>query len=148
MNVLITGANGRLGRATCTKLHAEKISFVAVDKTSAPELTYSIEQANLLDMDTCRRLVRGVDAIAHFANHPNWYSDTPEKVYGENVTLNMNLFQAAADAGCQRIVFSSSIQLMSGQLPIRNREAQEIFLPYLPLDSDMPALPRNCLCIE
>ena len=46
--------------------------------------------------------MRGITALIHLANHPNWYSGSPEMVYGENVSMNMNIFQAAANSDCER----------------------------------------------
>lgn len=146
--ILITGASGQLGRCVCVLLSHAGMPFIAVDKVPDSEVSYPVELVDLLDQNICQSLVEGVTVVAHFANHPNWYSGSPQQVYGDNVRMNMNLFQAAADAGCKRIVFSSSIQLLNGHLPSYDREEQDILLPYLPMDSDMPNSPRNAYALS
>ena len=143
MKVLVTGAAGRLGGCVCRMLAESGEEFLAVDKCPDEQADYPIEVANLLEWETCNELLDGVDVLAHFANHANWDSTSPEQLYTENAKMNMNLFQAAANAGCKRIVFSSSIQVMDGQLAIKDRLQHPNFLPYIPMDSDMPAIPRN-----
>jgi|TARA_B110000495_G_scaffold202616_1_gene223222 nucleoside-diphosphate-sugar epimerase len=148
MKVLVTGAAGRLGSCVCRLLTEAKIEFLAVDKYPDPQAAYPVEVIDLLDGEACSELLEGVDVLVHFANHANWKSDASEMIYSENGTMNMNLFQAAANAGCGRIVFSSSIQVFNGQLPIDDRAAHEIVLPYIPIDSDMPAFPRNAYSLS
>ena len=148
MKVLVTGASGQVGRYICQLLLEERMSFIAVDKVPDPQAEYPVEQADLLDLDQSQQLLKGITALIHFANHPNWYSGSPQKVFGENVMMNMNMFQAAADAGCHRIVFASSIQILNGHLPSYDREEQEILLPYLPMDSDMPSIPQNAYALS
>ncbi len=143
MKVLVTGAAGRLGSCVCRILSDAGVEFLAVDKVAGDGTAYPVEVADLLDWQKCSDLLVGIDVLAHFANHANWNSGNPQEVYVENVQMNMNLFQAAANAGCKRIVFSSSVQVLDGQLPIKDRMPHPIFLPYIPMDSDMPAIPRN-----
>lgn len=143
MKVLVTGAAGRLGSCVCQILRGQGIPFVAVDRVSAEGADYPIEIADLLDWESCNRLSQGIDVLIHLANHTNWDSTSPEKLYADNTKMNINLFQAAAYAGCRRIVFSSSIQVIDGQLPVKDRMQHPLYLPYLPMDSDMPAIPRN-----
>jgi len=143
MKVLVTGAAGRLGSCVCHILCEAGIEFLAVDKVAGDGTAYPVEVVDLLDWQACVDLIVGVDVLAHFANLANWNSGKPEEVYNENVQMNMNLFQAAANADCKRIVFASSVQVLDGQLPIADRVQHPIFLPYIPLDSDMPAIPRN-----
>lgn len=148
MKVLVTGAAGRLGSCVCRLLTEAKIEFLAVDKYPDEQAEYPVRVVDLLDGDACSELLKGVDVLVHFANHTNCKSDTPEEVYGENGTMNMNLFQSAANAGCKRIVFASSVQVLDGQLPLGDRSQHPNFLPYIPMDSDMPAIPRNAYALS
>lgn len=148
MNVLVTGAAGLLGKCVCKRLREEGHAFRAVDRVGNPDASFPIDFVDLLEAEDLSSLLEGVDALAHFANHTNWDSDSLLEVYNENTRMNMNLFQAAADAGCRRIVFSSSVQVLDGQLPIKDRREHPNFLPYIPLDSDMPAIPRNTYALS
>ena len=148
MNVLVTGAAGRLGSCVCRLLGEAGVEFLAVDKVSGDQAEYPVKVVDLLDWETCDELLEGIDVLAHFANHTKWDSKKPQEVFNENTSMNMNLFQAAANAGCRRIVFSSSIQVFSGQLPTDDRDAHEIVLPYIPIDSDMPVFARNSYALS
>ena len=141
--VLVTGAAGQLGMAICRLLMKSNIPFLAVDKNSGNNNDYPIKTVDLLDQKKCNELFEEVNSLIHLANHSNWFQGTFEKVYGENLLMNMNTFQAAANSGCKRIVFSSSIQVLNGQKPSHNRLEQEILLPYIPMDSEMPSIPKN-----
>ncbi|MDA0347327.1 MAG: NAD(P)-dependent oxidoreductase [Verrucomicrobia bacterium] len=148
MNFLITGAAGRLGSCVCRILRARGLSFRAVDKVANSQTDFPIEVVDVQHRETCDKLLQGIDVLMHFANHANWNSSPAERLYIENATMNMNLFQAAADHGCGRIIFSSSIQVIDGQLPITDRLKHPKYVPYLPLDSEMPAIPRNSYALS
>ncbi|MDA0349713.1 MAG: NAD(P)-dependent oxidoreductase [Verrucomicrobia bacterium] len=148
MKVLVTGASGRLGSNVCRMLKETGIEFRAVDRVPADTVGYEVENPDLHDPVTCHEILTGIDVLAHFANHANWNSTDPERLYKENVTMNMNLFQAAADVGCHRIVFSSSVQVPDGQMPVKTRMEHPNFLPYIPMDSDMPAIPMNSYALS
>jgi nucleoside-diphosphate-sugar epimerase len=148
MKILVTGASGRLGSCVCRLLVESGADFVAVDKFPVSKLEYPIEMADLTDVKTCQRIIEGVDALIHFANLSNFNAASPEVLYPANTAMNMNLFQAAANSGCQRIIFASSIQVLDGQLPTMDRKTQENVLTYLPVDSEAPAFPRNVYALS
>lgn len=148
MKVLVTGAAGRLGSCVCRLLYDADVEFLPVDKVSDDGAKYPVKVADLLEWEQCADLLKGVDVLLHFANHASWDNRNPQEVFNSNVTMNANLLQAADNAGCRRVVFSSSIQVFSGQLPTTDRSAHDILLPYLPMDSDMPAISRNIYALS
>jgi len=148
MKVLVTGAAGLLGKCVCERLAAEGIEFRAIDRVGNNDASFPIDIVDLLEKDDLSSLLEGMDVLAHFANHTNWDGESPLEVYNENTRMNMNIFQAAANAGCKRIVFSSSVQVLDGQLPVKDRSQHPKFLPYIPIDSDMPAIPRNTYALS
>lgn len=87
-------------------------------------------------------LLEGADAVVHLANHPNSFSTDPQTLLSENLAINVNVCQAAADLGVGRIVFASSIQTVSGVPPVPP-EGAPVVLPWLPADGDTPARPGN-----
>jgi nucleoside-diphosphate-sugar epimerase len=97
--------------------------------------------ADLLNRDACYRLVAAADAVVHLANYSDMTISDSQKLFNENVAINMNVFQAAQETGVQNIVFSSSIQVL-GDLSSSDRGSRA-YLPYLPLDGDAPANPDN-----
>jgi nucleoside-diphosphate-sugar epimerase len=69
--------------------------------------------------------------------NPNRY---PPRNFDDNIRLNRQVFLAACEAGVKKIVFSSSIQVIAGQLP---SQGAGILPHYLPLDENSPPKPDN-----
>ncbi len=137
MKVLVTGAAGRLGRMTCGMLKQAGYEVHAVDRITKPDVPVRIEICEL-DQVTCYRLLDGKDAVVHLANDPSAFSKYFHIAFTENVTVNANIFHAASEVGVKKIVFASSIQVMNGRRIGRDVD-QPSCLPYLPIDSNMPA---------
>ena len=60
--------------------------------------------------------------------------------------MNMNVFQAAQETGVRHIIFSSSIQVL-GEHNSSNTDLR-MCVPYLPLDGDAPANPKNAYALS
>jgi nucleoside-diphosphate-sugar epimerase len=77
-----------------------------------------------------------------------------QQLYAENMTMDANVFQAAADLGIKRWVFASSVQALSGERCIdwHSDDAAALAKPsclkYLPIDGDAPACPRNLYALS
>ena len=111
MRVLVTGAAGRLGWHTVGHLLKAGHEVVATDVEYRNDMPVKLIVADLLDRIGAYRLVDGCDALVHLGNHPNQHAISPDqRLYSENVTMTMNIVQAALDSGIRKIVFSSSIQ--------------------------------------
>jgi nucleoside-diphosphate-sugar epimerase len=69
-----------------------------------------------------------------------------QTVFNENTCVNMNVFEAAAEQGVKRVLFASSVQVLAHY----SQQAQPpaLCLPYLPLDSDMPANAGNAYSLS
>jgi len=106
--ILVTGAAGKVARsvrpglsALCEDLRLTDI--VAVEVTG-PGQTAVV--ADLADHAAVPPLVEGVDAIVHFAGYPR---EAPWSVLLDaNIRSVINLWEAAAAAGVQRILYASS----------------------------------------
>lgn len=139
--VIVTGAAGKLGRAVTASLHAAGHAVTGIDLRIPDESPVPIRVGSLLDREATYGLLEGGDTLVHLANHPNFSLGDAQRVFNENVTMDMNVFQAAAELGFRKIVFSSSIQVFSGE---GDRGGVARFeLPYLPADSDYPPRPGN-----
>ena len=143
MRIVVTGAAGKFGTAVCKQLESEEADFLAVDKQSNSDSGTRIKVADLLVREAAYEILDGADAVIHLANHPHWMDVSPQVVLNENVAMNMNVFQAAAELGVKRMVFASSIQAIDGEAPFHDREKQTSTFPYFPADSDTPLHPRN-----
>jgi nucleoside-diphosphate-sugar epimerase len=143
MKVTLTGASGRLGSQTCRHLVEAGFTVRATDRTFRNDLPAPVEVADLLSREACYRLLEGSEAVVHLANHPRIpLAGDSQRIFNENVAMNMNVFQAAQEVGIRRIVFSSSIQAFAYVNRSLDKLPGPVF-PYLPLDGRAPANPHN-----
>jgi nucleoside-diphosphate-sugar epimerase len=146
MKVIVTGATGKLGIHVCRTLANAGYSVRATDKRYRRQMPVKLELADLLDRDACYRLVAATDAVVHLANYSDMVISDAQKLFNENVAINMNVFRAAQETGVRHIVFSSSIQVLGGHSSSdRDSRAR---VPYLPLDGDVPANPDNAYALS
>ena len=141
----MTGAAGTLGQFILSELHPQKLAVLATDQTEKPDSVFPIHVAHLLDLTEVRKLMPGIDAIVHLANHA--YQRGNEVTFNENVAMNMNVFQAAADAGVKKILFASSVQVIGsegGEVPIDRAPR----FPSFPLDAETPPFPTNTYALS
>lgn len=146
MKVAVTGAAGKLGTHVCRALIEAGYSVRATDKARRRRIMLNLEVADLLDRDACDRLVTGAGAVVHLANYSDMMISDVQKLFNENVAMNMNVFQAALRGGVSRIIFASSIQVLGGHGLASGDTSDAV--PYLPLDGDAPANPRNAYALS
>ena len=147
MRVLITGAAGQLGWYTTAHLLKAGFDVVATDVLYRAGMPVKLQLADLLDRHVAYKLLDGCDALIHLGNHANQYAIEPyQRLYNENVTMNMNVFQAALDMGIRRIIFASTIQAAcsrrSALFPLKGTPPPSS-LAYLPFDTATPTAPGN-----
>jgi UDP-glucose 4-epimerase len=145
VKVLLTGASGRLGQRLCPALAREKdFQVTAVDVKIDPnlDLGLKIQQANLLDLAQVKALTARQDVVIHMGNHSDFKPPDPFLIFNENVCMNQNVMQSAADAGVKKILAASSIQVM-GSVPYHNKDVWDDQPPYLPMDENTPENCRN-----
>jgi nucleoside-diphosphate-sugar epimerase len=146
MTVTVTGAAGKLGIHVCRALAEAGYGVRATDKAGRHRMTLKLEVADLLDQDACYRLVTGAGGVVHLANYSDMVISDETKLLKENVTMNMNVFQAASRSGVSQVIFASSIQVLGGHGPAGINIGDAV--PYLPLDGDAPANPRNAYALS
>lgn len=129
MRVLITGAAGRVGRATVQAAVESGHDVVACDVHYRDDLPVRLHVVDLLDQLPLYQLINGCDAVIHLANHPN--ADTlpnPAQLFTENTQMTGNVLWTARELGIQRMVFVSSIQAVIRRhtpLPPRRRGRED-----------------------
>lgn len=140
MKILVTGAAGFLGSSVCQNLHSAGHDVLATDLRHPGKVPYSFRVKNLLDREASYDLFEaGPEVIAHLGNHPNNGRADAQRVYSENVAMNMNLFQAAREIGTPKVIFASSIQAVCGGEHAKHGD----LIPYLPADAGWPHNPGN-----
>jgi UDP-N-acetyl-alpha-D-quinovosamine dehydrogenase len=109
--VLITGADGFVGRAACVRLQALGYEVMRVVRTSRTDDAISVK--DLVGFENWERLLRGVDFVIHLAARAHVLNDTAadpmEEFRRVNVTMTLQLARAAAAAGVRKFVFLSTI---------------------------------------
>ena len=134
--VLVTGANGFVGRALCAR--AVVCGFVVCGVTrSHCNLSIGCESfvaGHIDDRTNWRDALAGFEVVVHLAARVHVMADTAENPLAEfrrvNVQGTMNLARQAAAAGVKRFVLVSSIKV--------NGETTELEQPFTADDEPAP----------
>jgi nucleoside-diphosphate-sugar epimerase len=145
--VLVTGAAGRLGSTVARLFHTAGYSLLTTDVVDAGTVTYPFVQADLRDHVAASSLLADIDVVLHIGNHPGIGSTPPQVVFNENVTMNENVFQGAAERGASTIVFASTLQLI-GSHPDERTVVTEAARPRYPLDERAAPDPSNVYALS
>ena len=143
MKVVITGANGKVGRATTAAMMAAGHDVLAVDLMRpsferAPEGTARYQMADLTDAGEAYAVVRDADAVVHLAAIPEPTGNPPHVVFKTNLMATFNVLEAAIRFGAKRFVNISSETVPGFFFPERD------FLPdYAPVDEEHPIRPQD-----
>ena len=114
--VLLTGATGRIGTAFREYI-GDRYDLRLLDRSFA-EITdpHNFEriEIDVADLDACQQACQGIDTVVHLAGDPSGRAGFYGSLLDNNVKGVYNIFQAAKDQGCQRVIFASSVQAISG----------------------------------
>src|SRR5215213_4838792 len=115
-NVLLTGAGGRIGTAFRAFVGGRyELRLVDRDASKVVEAgSYPVIEADLSDLAACQQVCAGIDTVVHMAADANAHADFYESLLDNNVKACYNIFRAAKDQGCKRVVWASSIQVIEG----------------------------------
>lgn len=140
MKVLVTGANGFIGRSLIETLaSAEKFKVLAMvrHQTSLPD---HVEQliVDLLDGDDWMTWLTDVDVIVHLAARAHVTNDKandPLSAYRRiNVDATCRLARCAVEAGVKRFIFVSTVKVngehTNGRAPFKNDDVAKPVDPY------------------
>ena len=134
MKVLVTGGTGNVGTAAVSRLAASghDVRVAALDRGGERD-GVEYHRCDVTDYGQLRPLAAECDAIVHLAatNHP--IGTAGHRVFGVNACATFNVFEAAAEAGVERVIAASSINALGFYFGDRS-----FALPYLPVDEDVP----------
>lgn len=114
--VLLTGATGRIGGSFFEEMRDKywfRLASRSVDKMSGVE-PHEKFPLDVADLDACQEACRDIDTVLHLAANPSTKAGFYEALLDQNVKGAFNIFQAALDQSCRRVVYASSIQLAEG----------------------------------
>ena len=132
-NLLITGGAGNV--ATFLRQHwGQRHTLRLADIRPVEDLSPHEEavEFDISDLEAFSKACEGIDTVVHLAADPSPRADFYESLLQRNVIGAYNGFEAARRAGCQRLVFASSINAVSGYDRSRT-----------PVDWDAPVYPSN-----
>ena len=126
--VLITGAAGTIGRALRRGLEDRVGALRLLDLAplGAPRPGEELVTADIRDLEAVTAAMDGVDATVHLAGIP--HEDSFDRILETNVVGTYNVYEAARQQGCPRVVFASSLHVtgfydaadrISPQVPVR-----------------------------
>ncbi|HTU28821.1 MAG TPA: NAD(P)-dependent oxidoreductase [Solirubrobacteraceae bacterium] len=117
--VVVTGAAGAIGTLVVSRL-GQRWTIRATDIRSGP----SIEHLDVVDVDRCRTIFEGADAVVHLAANPDPASDWSE-LEVPNVVGAHAVAAAARDCRVRRLVLASSLQVGMAYPHTRQRRTED-----------------------
>jgi len=114
MTTLITGATGFVGSGVLRQLLKAGHTVRAMlrprsDRRNIEGLPVEVTIGDLADRASLDRAVSGCTALFHVAADYRLWVPNPTEIYDANVTGTRNIMLAAAEAGVERIVYTSSV---------------------------------------
>ncbi len=107
--ICVTGASGQAGRAVVTDLRAHGYEVAATDvAVSRADREDGMLRADLTDYGQVVEALSQAHAVVHLANIPAPGLSTAAVTFNANITMNFNVFQAAAALKLNRVVWASS----------------------------------------
>jgi len=133
--ILLTGAAGGIGSAFF-RATAHQYTFRIADQQmdsldEEGRQGHEVYPLDVADLDACQQARRGIDTVVHLAAATNPDADFYFTLLHTNIEGTYNIFRAAKDQGCQRVIFASSAQVVAG------------YPPDVQLHLDSPARPMN-----
>ena len=122
--ILVTGANGFVGKALCNYLNSNNAQIRALTRTPSDfgGDILNVASNNFGGADSLLEAMRGVDVVVHLAARVHVMqessSDALAAYRAVNVDLTINLAKQAAAAGVRRFIYLSSIKVNGEKTPV------------------------------
>lgn len=161
MKVLVTGAAGKVGTAFLDYAK-DRFEFRLIDLKE--DSKRGISAVDVRDLDACRQACQGIDTVLHLAADPSTDADFLTSLLDTNIRGTFNIFRAAKDAGCKRVVFASSAQATEAypvdeqvwtNMPVRPKNLYgvskcfgEALAAYFAYNEDLSSIAVRIACFE
>jgi len=114
MTTLVTGGTGFVGSAVVRALLARREDVVVMtradsDRRLIEDLDVETVVGDLNDPASLKAAIAGCKALYHVAADYRLWIPKPAEIYRTNVEGSTGLMQAAAEAGVERIIYTSSV---------------------------------------
>lgn len=127
--ILVTGAQGKAGRAIVRDLKEHGHEVVSVDLIRTVDGEHLSWVVDLTDLGQTIEILGDCDGIVHMGAIPNDQIQSESATFNNNTLSTYNIFQAAAIKGVKNIVSASSETVLG--LPFDNPKPK-----YAPVDED------------
>ncbi|HEY1627143.1 MAG TPA: NAD(P)-dependent oxidoreductase [Streptosporangiaceae bacterium] len=139
--ICVTGASGQAGRAVVRDLLEHGYDVAATDvAVSAEDRFAGMLRADLTDYGQAIDTLDGADAVVHLANIAAPGLAPPAVTFNTNMTMNFNVFHAAAKLGLSRVVWASSETTLGLPFDVPPR--------YAPVDEDHFPVPTTTYALS
>jgi len=114
MKAIVTGANGFVGSAIVRQLldSGHEVRALVREKSnrrSIEGLPIEICIGDIRDQSSLTRAMSGCQALFHVAADYRLWVPNPDEMYETNISGSCNVMLAAAEAGIERVVYTSSV---------------------------------------
>ncbi len=130
-NILLTGAAGRIGqsfREHTGDRYRLRLADRDIDRIGDPHGN-EIFALDAADPAACLAACTGMEVVIHLAADPSPAADFYGSLFDNNIKATYNIFRAAKDQGCRRVIYASSIRTLEG------------YPQGAPLTPDLPVCP-------
>jgi nucleoside-diphosphate-sugar epimerase len=139
--ICVTGAAGYAGRAVVAHLLERGYDVMPTDiAASKADMENGMLRADLTEYGQAVEVLTGADAVVHLANIPAPGLTTPAVTFNSNITMNFNVFQAAAALKLSRVVWASSETTLGLPFDVPPR--------YAPVDEEHYPLPTSTYALS
>jgi nucleoside-diphosphate-sugar epimerase len=131
--LLLTGAAGRIGTAffaATFDIYHFRLADRSVDDLEA-SANHDVMALDVSNLEQCRAACEGIDVVVHLAADASPEAEFYDALLESNIKGTYNIFRAAKDAGCRRVVFASSVHAVAG------------YPDQPPIAPDAPVRPMN-----
>jgi dihydroflavonol-4-reductase len=117
MDALVTGGTGFVGANLVRELLADGqtvrvLARPGSDRRALESCRVEIAHGDLLDRDSIRAAVTGARRVYHVAADYRLWARDPRELYRANVDGTRHVLEAAAEAGAERIVYTSTVGVL------------------------------------
>ena len=130
--ILVTGGFGKIAKYFVQNFDHKYQITVADITTIKGTFTNKVrvEKVDLMDLSVCSKLCEGINTVIHLAGIVDPISEL-DHILETNIKLTQNIFKAAVEAKCERLIFASSAQTI------------ESYPIDIQVNKNMPVKPKN-----